>query len=278
MIKINNYSSLFFSILLYCFLFCPTASFSFLSCCFHIFSFFSFFLLYSPFFSPWYYRHQWLYWFVCTLPKPSEELCSNRIQSLWGGSFSVTTAQPSPRSLHLNRRREEKNEKEWKTGSEKKKFIHQFIKGNNNLVAHVQNRMTWFLLRMMTEVVPSPTSSSCALESSIILLAAGWDTSTSRRIQLPSFVITMPPCKSEAIQYIITITITVITVVIIVVIVIIAVINITVVIIIIVIRIIVTSSIIIYRYNVTSTSNCSVYWRQKYVLVLHEKSKESRLL
>jgi hypothetical protein len=49
------------------------------------------------------------------------------------------------------------------------------------------------LLRMITDVVPSPTSSSCALDSSIILLAAGWDTSTSRRMQLPSFVITMPP-------------------------------------------------------------------------------------
>lgn len=53
--------------------------------------------------------------------------------------------------------------------------------------------------RIMTEVVPSPTSSSCALESSIMLLAAGWLTSTSRRMQCPSFVITMPPMGSRSI-------------------------------------------------------------------------------
>lgn len=41
---------------------------------------------------------------------------------------------------------------------------------------------------MMTLVVPSPTSSSWVLESSIMLFAAGWATSISRRIALPSFV------------------------------------------------------------------------------------------
>mmetsp|Transcript_23875 Transcript_23875/g.64022 ORF Transcript_23875/g.64022 Transcript_23875/m.64022 type:complete len:261 (+) Transcript_23875:1266-2048(+) len=51
----------------------------------------------------------------------------------------------------------------------------------------------------MTDVVPSPTSSSCARESSIMLLAAGCLTSTSRRIELPSFVITMPPIGSSSI-------------------------------------------------------------------------------
>ena len=52
-------------------------------------------------------------------------------------------------------------------------------------------------LRMMTDVVPSPTSSSCARDSSIMLLAAGWLTSTSRRMQLPSLVMTMPPIGSN---------------------------------------------------------------------------------
>ena len=52
-------------------------------------------------------------------------------------------------------------------------------------------------LRMMTDVVPSPTSSSCARDSSIMLLAAGWLTSTSRRMQLPSLVMTMPPIGSS---------------------------------------------------------------------------------
>jgi hypothetical protein len=53
--------------------------------------------------------------------------------------------------------------------------------------------------RMMTEVVPSPTSSSWARESSIMLFAAGWLTSTSRRIELPSLVMTMPPIGSRII-------------------------------------------------------------------------------
>mmetsp|Transcript_51832 Transcript_51832/g.83656 ORF Transcript_51832/g.83656 Transcript_51832/m.83656 type:complete len:231 (+) Transcript_51832:1364-2056(+) len=53
--------------------------------------------------------------------------------------------------------------------------------------------------RMMTEVVPSPTSSSWARESSIMLLAAGCLTSISRRIAWPSFVITMPPIGSRSI-------------------------------------------------------------------------------
>ncbi|KOO27437.1 t-complex protein 1 subunit alpha [Chrysochromulina tobinii] len=51
----------------------------------------------------------------------------------------------------------------------------------------------------MTDVVPSPTSSSCARESSIMDLAAGCDTSTSRRIEFPSLVITMPPIGSRII-------------------------------------------------------------------------------
>jgi hypothetical protein len=40
----------------------------------------------------------------------------------------------------------------------------------------------------MTDVVPSPTSSSCVRLSSIIDLAAGCDTSISRRMALPSLV------------------------------------------------------------------------------------------
>lgn len=41
---------------------------------------------------------------------------------------------------------------------------------------------------MITLVVPSPTSSSCVLDNSIIDLAAGCATSISRRIACPSFV------------------------------------------------------------------------------------------
>jgi hypothetical protein len=40
----------------------------------------------------------------------------------------------------------------------------------------------------MTEVVPSPTSSSCVLLSSIMFFAAGCATSISRKIAFPSFV------------------------------------------------------------------------------------------
>ena len=53
--------------------------------------------------------------------------------------------------------------------------------------------------KMMTDVVPSPTSSSCDRDNSIMLLAAGWLTSISRRMALPSFVITMPPIGSSSI-------------------------------------------------------------------------------
>lgn len=49
----------------------------------------------------------------------------------------------------------------------------------------------------MTVVVPSPTSSSCVLLSSIILFAAGCDTSISRKMAWPSFVNTMPPIGSN---------------------------------------------------------------------------------
>lgn len=49
---------------------------------------------------------------------------------------------------------------------------------------------------MITEVVPSPTSSSYALESSIMLFAVGWLASISLKIALPSFVITIPPIGS----------------------------------------------------------------------------------
>mmetsp|Transcript_5841 Transcript_5841/g.19877 ORF Transcript_5841/g.19877 Transcript_5841/m.19877 type:complete len:502 (-) Transcript_5841:120-1625(-) len=53
--------------------------------------------------------------------------------------------------------------------------------------------------KMMTDVVPSPTSSSCVRESSIIDLAHGCDTSISRKMALPSFVSTMPPDASKSI-------------------------------------------------------------------------------
>ena len=52
---------------------------------------------------------------------------------------------------------------------------------------------------MMTDVVPSPTSSSWARDSSIMDLAAGWLTSTSRRMLLPSLVMRMPPIGSRSI-------------------------------------------------------------------------------
>jgi hypothetical protein len=52
---------------------------------------------------------------------------------------------------------------------------------------------------MMTVVVPSPTSSSCVRLSSIMLLAAGWATSISRRMAWPSLVRTMPPMGSSSI-------------------------------------------------------------------------------
>lgn len=51
----------------------------------------------------------------------------------------------------------------------------------------------------MTVVVPSPTSSSCVLLSSIMLLAAGCATSISRSIACPSLVMTMPPMGSRSI-------------------------------------------------------------------------------
>jgi hypothetical protein len=51
----------------------------------------------------------------------------------------------------------------------------------------------------MTVVVPSPTSSSCVRLSSIMLFAAGWETSISRRIAWPSFVSTIPPIGSRSI-------------------------------------------------------------------------------
>lgn len=52
---------------------------------------------------------------------------------------------------------------------------------------------------MMTVVVPSPTSSSWVRLSSIILFAAGWETSISLRIAWPSFVRTIPPIGSSSI-------------------------------------------------------------------------------
>ena len=53
--------------------------------------------------------------------------------------------------------------------------------------------------RMITEVVPSPTSSSCALASSIMDFAAGCCTSISLRIAFPSLVRTIPPIGSRSI-------------------------------------------------------------------------------
>lgn len=52
---------------------------------------------------------------------------------------------------------------------------------------------------MITVVVPSPTSSSCVRLSSIMLFAAGCDTSISRRMAWPSLVSTMPPMGSNSI-------------------------------------------------------------------------------
>lgn len=53
--------------------------------------------------------------------------------------------------------------------------------------------------RTMTEVVPSPTSSSWVRLSSIIDLAAGWARSNSRNIAFPSLVTTIPPAASRSI-------------------------------------------------------------------------------
>ena len=53
--------------------------------------------------------------------------------------------------------------------------------------------------KIITLVVPSPTSSSWLLASSIIDFAAGCVTSISLKIAFPSFVITMPPEASRII-------------------------------------------------------------------------------
>jgi hypothetical protein len=53
--------------------------------------------------------------------------------------------------------------------------------------------------RIITLVVPSPTSSSWLRASSNMDLAAGWATSISLRIAFPSLVITMPPMGSSSI-------------------------------------------------------------------------------
>jgi len=50
--------------------------------------------------------------------------------------------------------------------------------------------------KIITDVVPSPTSSSYVLEISIMFLAAGWLTSISLRIAFQSLVITIPPIGS----------------------------------------------------------------------------------
>jgi len=52
---------------------------------------------------------------------------------------------------------------------------------------------------MITVVVPSPTSSSWVRLNSIMLFAAGCDTSISRRMAWPSLVSTMPPMGSSSI-------------------------------------------------------------------------------
>ena len=57
----------------------------------------------------------------------------------------------------------------------------------------------WHVPSTMTVVVPSPTSSSCVLLSSIMLLAAGCATSISRSMAWPSLVRTMPPIGSSSI-------------------------------------------------------------------------------
>merc|ERR1719495_3112163 len=53
--------------------------------------------------------------------------------------------------------------------------------------------------RTITLVVPSPTSSSCVLAISIMVLAAGCCTVISRKMALPSLVMTMPPMGSISI-------------------------------------------------------------------------------
>jgi len=53
--------------------------------------------------------------------------------------------------------------------------------------------------KIITVVVPSPTSSSCVRLNSIILFAAGCATSISRKIAWPSFVSTIPPIGSRSI-------------------------------------------------------------------------------
>ena len=51
--------------------------------------------------------------------------------------------------------------------------------------------------KMITSVVPSPTSSSWVRSNSIISLAAGCATSISRKIACPSLVSTIPPMGSS---------------------------------------------------------------------------------
>ena len=50
--------------------------------------------------------------------------------------------------------------------------------------------------KMITEVVPSPHSSSCVREISIMDLAAGCLTIISRKIAFPSLVTTIPPFQN----------------------------------------------------------------------------------
>jgi hypothetical protein len=51
--------------------------------------------------------------------------------------------------------------------------------------------------KIITDVVPSPTSSSYALLTSNILFAAGWVTSISLKIACPSLERTIPPIGSS---------------------------------------------------------------------------------
>ena len=70
---------------------------------------------------------------------------------------------------------------------------------NEHFASYKMKENAQLLPKIITEVVPSPTSSSWVRESSIMLFAAGCETSTSRRMLFPSFVNEMPPMGSRSI-------------------------------------------------------------------------------
>lgn len=85
-------------------------------------------------------------------------------------------------------------------GGRRRGFL-QLHSHENQIVMWIDNASTdeKNIPKIMTLVVPSPTSSSWVRLSSIMLFAAGWVTSISRKMAFPSLVNTMPPMGSKSI-------------------------------------------------------------------------------